>query len=707
MKKHLLTACFIIMSSGIPLNSAIAVPISGYDHFSKSGQESSDRLTSINNLFGSIDRTAGQFQSKAKSSHTTTQLEKEFRQYGHLENILKYAPEIIKISPNNHLIHYLYSIALTIDGNIKKSKKIFDSAPSDSKNEAYKLLAKALIAKEEGKYRAAINHISQVRKIDKEHPYPYNILGGIHLKRNQLNNALKNFKKAASLSPGFYIAYTNAGAVQYRQGNLLESAASFQQALNIAPEYCAALIGHSIIATERKETNIAISNLKKCKGNHSLSQVAKKHLATLYLNSNQLDNAEKQAQALLASDQDFANLNLGTIYLRQGNVKKAIKNLKKITKETPEKSYLQSWALFLSGNINTASAILDKIAKDNPEFIGAIVASGLFSSYKDGELPKNYLQQLEKHPASTLLASFLRGNEFASNKAFSDALKSWGKSEYFFRGFSVAGIKAQHLEHGVHKKEKPYVNLGTLLYIQNFKKPAVLEFEKALKINPDSLFANYFLGLLHNDLGDNKKATTYLRKTLQTSSSFFSANYALAEIALSLGQHNMAIEHYNLARSAKKDAGVLVKLGLLYEESKAFKKAEKPYQELISNFPNNFIGYNQLAWLYAKQGIKNNEALRIAKMANKLMPNNISILDTLGRIYVNKKDYTSALVLLQKAKRLSRNKNPDVLFHLAYAQNAMGEKTDATRNIKKALELSSNFETVTQAKQLLSQLENE
>jgi len=707
MKKYLLAACFIIMSGGIPLSNALAVPISNYDHFSQSGQESSDRLKSINSLFENINLTAGRPQLKTTASDTTIQLEKEFRQYGQLENILQYAPAIIKSSPNNHLIHYLYSIALTVNGDIKKAKATIHGLPSDSESEVYNFLAKAIIAKEEKKYRTAINLISQAQKTDKTHPYPYNVLGGIHLKRNQLNHALKNFQKAASLSPNFYIAHTNAGVVQYRKGNLLESAASFQQALNIAPEYCAALIGHSIIAAELKDTNVAISNLKKCKGSNSLSQVAKKNLVSLYLNSDQLGKAEKQAQALLSSDQDFANLNLGTIYLRQGNIKKATKTLKRITKETSEKSYLQSWALFLSGDINTASSILNEIIKDNPEFIGAIVASGLFSSYKTGELPKNYLQQLENQPTSALFSSFLRGNELASNRAFSDALKNWKKSEHFFRGFSAAGIKVKHLEHGFHNKEKPYVNLGTLLYIQNFKKPAVLEFEKALKINPNSLLANYFLGLLHNDLGDNKKAITYLRKTLQTSSTFFSANYALAEVALSLGQTSMAIKHYNLAQATKNDVGVLVRLGLLHEANKAFKKAEKPYQKLISNFPNNFIGYNQLAWLYAKQGIKNDEALRIAKMANKLMPNNISILDTLGWIYVNKKDYTNALVHLQKAKKLSGNKNPDVLFHLAYTQNAMGKKADAIRNIKKALELSSSFETVTQAKQLFSKLENE
>ena len=94
----------------------------------------------------------------------------------------------------------------------------------------------------------------------------------------------------------------------------------------------------------------------------------------------------------------------------------------------------------------------------------------------------------------------------------------------------------------------------------------------------------------------------------------------------------------------------------------------------------------------------------LAKKADELQPNNISINDTLGWIYAGRKEFKQALSYLEKANQISRGKNPNVLYHLAFVQNKMGDSVNAKANVKKALSIANNFESKHAAEQLLSRL---
>lgn len=703
MINRILLVCVVIFLSLGSINIAFSMQTSSYDAFS-------GRSTEIKGPFDSLDGNVNVFnlfliEPVDSLGNATVQLEKQLRKYGYLGNILKYAPEISSKSPDDFLVRYLYSIALAADGDIKNAKATFQSAKPNPKNQFYKFMATAMIAKAEKKYKTAKIYATRAKEIDSNHPYIYNILGRVDLEQNKLDSALRNFKKAVLLSPDFYSAYSNIGVVLFSKGELFESAKYFQKAIKIVPENCAALIGHAIVAENLNNTNVAINDLNNCKGNHKLALVAKRNLVSLYVKRNQLDKAEKKIREIGASDPNFVNANLGLIYLRQGKAKKANASLKKIKTDTSEKYYLLSLSEFLMGNVQQSISLSEKALKTGADFPGAIIINGLLKSYATGKFPNKFISKLRKKKESVLFSMYLKANEYAANGDYSKALESWKKSEGFFRGFSVAGLKSEQLIKGFHKKESSFLNLGVLFYVQKFHKSALSEFKKALEVNHDSLFANYYVGLLYSDMGDIKNTRKYFQRALSVSPNFFSANYALAENYISEGNQELAIKYYTFAKETKSDVGVLVKLGLLYEQRNLNAKAENAYNEIISNFPDLFLGYNQLAWLYAKQNIKNVEALSLAEKANKLKPNNISILDTLGWIHANNNQLKTALRYLKKATQLSGNKNPDVLYHLAYVQNKLGDKISARKNIENALSLSSSFEMVKQAKELFASLQ--
>jgi tetratricopeptide (TPR) repeat protein len=198
--------------------------------------------------------------------------------------------------------------------------------------------------------------------------------------------------------------------------------------------------------------------------------------------------------------------------------------------------------------------------------------------------------------------------------------------------------------------------------------------------------ANYWAAQVFLKKGDRRKALTHFEKATEKAPNFFTALYALGELNFLVGKPELASEYYQKALKVKSDAGLLIKIGLIYENFKEYDMAEKYYKELIRMYPDFFIGYNQLAWFYAGRGVKLEKAMSLAEKADKLQPGNSSILDTIGWIYFQKKEYEKALQNLKRAHKI-RPGNPTVLYHIGAVYHVLGDKSSADRNLKKALSI--------------------
>jgi tetratricopeptide (TPR) repeat protein len=215
--------------------------------------------------------------------------------------------------------------------------------------------------------------------------------------------------------------------------------------------------------------------------------------------------------------------------------------------------------------------------------------------------------------------------------------------------------------------------------------------------------ANFWVAQIFLKKGDKERATAFYKKSLNRAPTFFSSLYAVGELSFVKGDTTTAAAYYEAALKVKKDTGLLIKLGLLNEYNKKYKKASKLYQEAIDLSPDNFIGYNQLAWLYAKRGINLDRAMKYAEKANSLQPGNVSILDTIGWIYYHKKDFKKSLKNLEKSYSISSN-NPTVLYHLGIVHNHLGDRSSSKKFLTRALEISGTFEEAADARKQLANL---
>ena len=142
---------------------------------------------------------------------------------------------------------------------------------------------------------------------------------------------------------------------------------------------------------------------------------------------------------------------------------------------------------------------------------------------------------------------------------------------------------------------------------------------------------------------------------------------------------------------------------MIYDAQQKYDKAKEYYQEALKINPNFAPGANNLAYLLAETGENVDVALNLAQNVKQQFPDDPSISDTLGWIYYKKNVFSRAIVYLKEANHKIQN-NPMMRYHLGMAYYKNGEKENARRELKKALELNPKFSGSEETKEVLSKL---
>lgn len=663
-------------------------------------------LTTLSVMDTTAQLSPATLQNPQQAKQVLLNLEKQFRETGELRNIIALAPRIIELLPDDLSIKYLHAIALAAKGDSASARQIIKEQKKEAGSAAtYAFMAQATLAKTSGKLSEASAAASKAISIDAEHPYPYNLLGQIEAARQNYAKAMTNFQTAVRYAPKFAAAWSNLGAAQLLQGDPATAETSFSTAIKLSPNYCAPRIGRATILVNSGYIENAITDLEACIKTEPEQLLANKQLAALYLQVARLDDAKKIAQSLTTLDAAFSKTVLADIYLRQNQPEEARKQLQSIANPGAQTHYLLSFCDMLEGQNKDAVKHIKQAEKLKPDSATLQIASLVFSFYADKPVDQKSLKKLSKDAAIGKLALFLAGNVQASSGNMEEAYRLWNEAEGLLPGFTLDGVPLNKISKSITATEQRSLALGMLYYLKNLYPASLTEFNKALVINPDSFLANYFAANANSHVNNRSRVAKHLKRSLDKAPGFFPANYMLAEAYLQNRDIDSAINYYQAAADSKADGGVLIKLGLLYEQKNRKKDAVTAYRKFIEHYADNFIGYNQLAWMYTRDGEQLDEALKLANKADELQPGNASVNDTLGWIYFQKNEYIKAKKHLGLANTISKGNNADILFHLASLEYALGETANAKTLVEKALRISANFESISQARELQAKLQ--
>jgi Flp pilus assembly protein TadD len=172
------------------------------------------------------------------------------------------------------------------------------------------------------------------------------------------------------------------------------------------------------------------------------------------------------------------------------------------------------------------------------------------------------------------------------------------------------------------------------------------------------------------------------------------------------GQFDQALTEFQTARQMNaKDPLPPAMLGKVFEQTLRWPEAVANYRESIRLDPGNASVLNNLAFALSENNGDLGEALQMARRAIDKNPGNLEFNDTLGWVYLKKKDIPSALQVFRNIRQKEPG-NATFRIHLAMAYKESGDRGAARQELTAAGQLHPSTQEGLQIKQLLERIEN-
>jgi tetratricopeptide (TPR) repeat protein len=218
--------------------------------------------------------------------------------------------------------------------------------------------------------------------------------------------------------------------------------------------------------------------------------------------------------------------------------------------------------------------------------------------------------------------------------------------------------------------------------------------------------AEYLQGNVYLQQENFKEARAQFEKAVEIEPNLLAPYAMLAKLSLRDKNYEEAISSYETILTKNPDYLVgYMAIGSIYDQLGNDEKAEEYYRKALKIKEDFGAAANNLAWKLAERGGNIDEALNYATIAKEQMPENPSVMDTLGWIYYLKGSYLNAISELQDSVELVPD-NPVINYHLGMAFYKNNKPDGASEYLKKALELDPEFKGADEAKKVLEEIKN-
>ncbi|KAL4455831.1 hypothetical protein ABPG74_003241 [Tetrahymena malaccensis] len=178
--------------------------------------------------------------------------------------------------------------------------------------------------------------------------------------------------------------------------------------------------------------------------------------------------------------------------------------------------------------------------------------------------------------------------------------------------------------------------------------------DKALSINPQNYIALNVKGYIYSVENQKQKSEEYFKASINVNPKFLTAVQNLGNDFEDENRIEEAIEMYEKSNLlCPNNIQILNNLGRLYLNQNKYEEAKKYLEQIIKIYPNNFFSLYNLGVL-SKLNKSSNKSLsyfqKIAK--NQLLEGLSPVLNQIGNIYFEKKEYQQCLEKYQRCKKL-------------------------------------------------------
>ena len=228
-----------------------------------------------------------------------------------------------------------------------------------------------------------------------------------------------------------------------------------------------------------------------------------------------------------------------------------------------------------------------------------------------------------------------------------------------------------------------------------------------IEANERDVFAYNLLGWVSTEQKNYPQAETYLKKAIDMQPLWPAPHNNLARLYLRQGKKEQAVERLRAAiRTNPKDATGYLTLAHIYEQAGDTQAAMQVYETALKRNPNFWFAANNLAYLISEATSDAGALKRARKLAERalsLRPDEPAVLDTLGWVFYQQKDYQQAHGLIEQA--LAAAPDAAILnFHMGMVLVGLDRNAEARQRLQKALSGEQKFKGRELAEKTLNEL---
>ncbi|MBI5055406.1 MAG: PEP-CTERM system TPR-repeat protein PrsT [Nitrospirae bacterium] len=556
----------------------------------------------------------------------------------------------------------------------------------------------------QGKYEAAERELMKVLRLNPSFDTAHIALARVYTYSSKTEDAVKEINLYLSKVSDNPEAYEVAAAVYSAKKDYAKAEELLFKALKISPDSVSSKVVLADVYFADNKIDHAESLLKEALNSDSKNKRALYSLARIKQKQGKTDDVIDTYQKLVGMYPADVNakLELGLTYLQINKIEKAKElagQMEKLTKESPETSYLKGLIFYNERNIDDALVSLQQAVKKAP-IPGAYYYMGL--SYAEKGNLEQATSEFQKvidmrktmiQPRLMLAVTHLkRGraedaeretkkvlemdekNAFAHNilgSAYAALDKADLATEEFDRAIALnPGLVDAYIKKGAfnllsgdaQKAEKEFISAVRIApdllnsrimlakyYVKNKKyQDAVNTLKEGLKGNTNDAILYNIIGIAYHEAKDDGNAKQNFEKAISSNPKFLLPYFNSALVDMNNGEKKSAIKKYNKVLDIdKNNVTALLMLAKIMESDKNDKEALSYYSRAKES--GKVEAYLSLAGYYQRKR-DTKQAAKELEEARSIDPKNVQAREMMGRLYMSEKNYNEALSLYKDLK---------------------------------------------------------
>lgn len=361
------------------------------------------------------------------------------------------------------------------------------------------LLSLALGAHKAGKLVEAENFYLQFLKSHPDHYAALDLLGILYAQREEYEEAITYFYAALKIQPDSANCLNHLGNALSNLGENQQAIEKFEQALALHQNYAEAYNNLANVYVKEKRFENAVANYQKALSLKPNYTDACNNLATTFLKMGKMEEASQYFHQALGSEANnpLAHHHLGNIAYEKNDLEIAKHHFDQVLKYLPDHTDTlvnRSAVALKQGEKEVAVDYLNKVLAIAPQHILALtnLAAIYFSEGNFEEAKRHYYDLLVLDP-DYYTAHFNLAVMYMEQK-------KWHQAQ----------IHLHHLVTYYSQSKEVHINYAAVLLKLKHKEQAILQYQEALKLEPNNLSVQYILSALTGSTTPHRAPEDYL-----------------------------------------------------------------------------------------------------------------------------------------------------------------------------------------------------